>query len=142
MAQIKSMDRIDAKWKRVTSAAGAEYAEGVQNPTKDWKTETAGANAAYKAGLNKSMANDSFLKGVNAAGSDKWQKNAIAKGPDRFMQGVSLAGDAYTQGFTPYRQVIASTSLPPRGAKGDPTNINRVAVLAKALHDKKVAGGK
>lgn len=142
MAQIKSLTRISDKWQRVTAGAGQEYAEGVANPTKDWKTETQAANAAYKAGLQKSMQNDSFVKGVVAAGSDKWQKNAIEKGTTRFAQGVGLAGDAYSKGFEPYRAVIAGTTLPARGAKGDPANINRVAVLATALHAKKVAGGK
>lgn len=141
MANIKSLDRTNAKWQRVTANAGAEYEEGVKNPTRDWKTQTLGANAAYKQGVQKSIAADSFAKGVSAAGSAKWQENAIAKGPSRFAQGVTLAVDAYSTGFKPYRDVIAALTLPPRGAKGDPANINRVAVVAKALHDKKLAGG-
>lgn len=142
MANIKSMDRINSKWVRVTSGAGAEYEEGVRNPSADWQKETASANAAYKAGLQKSIAADSFLKGVNSAGTSKWQDMAIAKGPSRFTQGVALAVDAYSAGFAPYRQTIQGLTLPPRGPKGDPANINRVAVVAKALHDKKLAGGK
>jgi len=142
MANIKPLDRINAKWQRVTAASGAEYEEGVKNPTRDWKTETLAANAAYKAGLQKSIAADSFAKGVSSAGTTKWQENAVNKGPSRFAQGVQLAVDAYSTGFAPYRQVIQSLTLPPRGAKGDPSNINRVAVVAKALHDKKLSGGK
>jgi hypothetical protein len=142
MANIKPLDRINAKWQRVTSAAGAEYEEGVRNPTADWKVETLKANSAYKAGLQKSISLDSFAKGVEAAGTLKWQNNAIAKGPSRFAQGVQLAVDAYSIGFAPYRQVISALTLPPRGPKGDVSNINRVAVVAKALHDKKIAGGR
>ena len=142
MADIKALDRINEKWQRVTSAAGAEYEEGVRNPRTDWKVATLKQNAAYKAGVQKSISLDSFAKGVEAVGTAKWQKNAIEKGPARFQQGVSLAGDAYTTGFAPYRQVISSLTLPPRGPKGDASNINRVAVVAKALHDKKLAGGK
>lgn len=142
MANIKALDRINAKWQRVTAAAGAEYEEGVRNPSADWKTETLKQNAAYKAGVQKSISLDSFAKGVEHAGTAKWQKNAIEKGPARFAQGVSLAVDAYSTGFAPYRQVISSLTLPPRGPKGDTSNINRVAVVAKALHDKKLAGGK
>jgi len=142
MANIKSLDRINAKWQRVTAAAGAEYEEGVRNPSADWKNETVSANAAYKAGLQKSMAADTFKKGVENAGTAKWQANAIAKGPARFAQGVTLAIDEYSAGFAPYRQVIAGLTLPPRGAKGDPSNINRVSVVAAALHAKKLAGGK
>jgi hypothetical protein len=142
MANIKALDRINAKWQRVTAGAGAEYEEGVRNPTADWKSETLKANASYKAGVQKSISLDSFAKGVDAAGTAKWQKNAIEKGPARFAQGVSLAVDAYSTGFAPYRQVISALTLPPRGPKGDASNINRVAVVAKALHDKKLAGGK
>jgi hypothetical protein len=142
MANIKALDRINAKWQRVTAAAGAEYEEGVRNPTADWKAETLKANASYKAGVQKSISLDSFAKGVDAAGTSKWQKNAIEKGPARFAQGVSLAVDAYSTGFAPYRQVISALTLPPRGPKGDASNINRVAVVAKALHDKKITGGK
>jgi len=142
MANIKPLGRIADKWTRVTSAAGAEYEEGVRNPTSDWGNETQKSNAAYKAGLQKSIAADSFLKGVVAAGTAKWQKNAIEKGPARFQQGVSLAGEAYSKGFQPFRDVIQSLTLPPRGPKGDPGNINRVSIVAKALHDKKVSGSK
>lgn len=142
MANIKPLDRINAKWQRVTSAAGAEYEDGVRNPSADWKANTLAATAAYKTGVQTSIAKDSFAKGVTAVGTAKWQANAIAKGPTRFAQGVSLAIDSYSAGFAPYRQVIQGLTLPARGPKGDPSNINRVAIVAKALHDKKLAGGK
>jgi hypothetical protein len=142
MAQIKTLERIGSKWQRVTAGAGAEYAEGVQNPSRDWAKETANANAAYKDGITRSLQNDSFAKGVAKAGTAKWQKNAVEKGPARYSQGVSLAVDDYAAGFRPYYDIIRSINLPVRGAKGDPKNINRVAVLAAALHDAKVKGVK
>lgn len=142
MAQIKSLDAIGTKWQRVTSGAQAEYEDGVKNPMKDWGKETQAANQNYKTGVQKSIANDSFLKGVTSAGTKKWQENAVSKGPARYAQGVLLAGDAYSQGFKPYRDAIQSLTLPARGPKGDPSNINRVAVIAKTLHDVKLKGGK
>jgi hypothetical protein len=142
MAQIKSLDRINAKWLRVTQASQAEYEEGVTNPSKDWGKETLAANASYKAGLAKSLSNDSFAKGVQSAGTAKWQKNAIEKGPARFAQGVQLSVDSYALGYRPYREAIQALTLTPRGPKGDATNINRVALIARTLHDLKVKGGK
>ena len=142
MANIKSLERTSSKWQRVTSGASAEYAEGVANPSKDWQKETTLATAAYKDGMQKSLANDSFAKGVAKAGTAKWQANAIAKGPARYSQGVQLGIDAYSAGFRPYYDIIRSINLPARGSKGDPKNINRVAVLAAALHDAKVKGTK
>ena len=138
MANVKSMSRISDKWKRVASGASAEYEEGVRNPRADWATETKKAEATYEEGIRASIGRKSFGKGVSKAGTDKWQSNALAKGPGRFSQGVALAQDAYEEGFSPYREVISRTPLPPRGPKGDPKNLARVAVIAKALHDEKI----
>jgi len=138
MAAIKSADRIKAKWKRVTAAAQTEYEEGIDNPRTDWATATKAAEKNYEQGVQQSISRKSFGKGVSKAGTDKWQKNAREKGPTRFTQGVNLSEDRYAEGFEPYRRVIETTSLPARGPKGDPSNINRVATIAKALHDEKL----
>lgn len=138
MANIKAMDRITAKWKRVASGAAGEYEEGVRNPRADWATEAAKAEGAYEAGIRASITRKAFGKGIKSAGTAKWQHGALAKGPGRFSEGVALAEDAYEKGFAPYRAVIERTVLPDRGAKGDPKNIARVAAIAAALHDEKI----
>jgi len=138
MPPIKSLDRIKSKWKRVTEGADAEYLEGVQNPAKDWADETQKANAAYKSGIQASLAADSFVKGVRRAGTSTWQDGAVNKGPLRFSQGVALAEQKYADGFQPYREVIQATNLPARGRRGDPKNMQRSVIMAKALHDKRV----
>ncbi len=140
MTQIKSLDRISKKWAEVTPQRQAEYIDGVQNPKADWASETSKANDSYKKGIQASLANDSFKKGVEKAGTSKWQEKTLSKGPSRWAQGVADSRSDYEAGFAPFREVIANTQLPPRGPKGDPANINRVAVLAKALHARKVAG--
>jgi hypothetical protein len=141
MAEIKDLSRIGAKWKRVASGAAVEYEEGVKNPKRDWAKATAAAEPAYTQGITAALSRKAFGKGVNKAGTAKWQENAIKKGPGRYSEGVNLAEDAYITGFGPYREIIARTTLPARGARGDPKNINRVAVLAKALHDHKISAG-
>ena len=138
MPAIKSMDKISQKWARAASTATPEYEEGVNNPRKDWSTETQKANDAYKAGITKSISEDRFKKGVARAGTSKWQTNAIIKGVPRWAAGIAGSQPAYEEGFKPYADVIARTQLPARGPKGDPANINRVAIMAKALHDEKV----
>lgn len=132
------MDKISAKWARAASTATPEYLEGVQNPRKDWSTETQKSAPAYKAGITKSLQNDSFKKGVARAGTSKWQTNALSKGVDRWAAGIAGSQPAYEEGFAPYAQIISRIQLPPRGPKGDPNNIQRVAIIAKALNDEKV----
>lgn len=139
MAQIKDLNEIKEKWQRRAGSAGGEYQEGVQNPKKDWAEETAKAEGNYEQGIQKSISRKAFGKGVRRAGTSKWQRNAIEKGPSRYSQGVAQAGQAYADGFAPFAQTIANTNLPDRGPKGDPKNIQRVAVMAKALHDKKIS---
>ena len=137
MAAIKDLSRISQKWTRVTSGATQEYTEGIQNPRSDWAANTMKASDAWKQGVQQAASQNRFAKGVRKAGNQTWQQAAIEKGPARFSQGVQLAGDKYEAGFAPYRETISGLQLPPRGPKGDPANIQRVAVVAKALHDKK-----
>lgn len=140
MAKIKSAAEIAEKYARVTPGRSADYADGVANPKVDWKTATQGAEDAWSQGVQQAAAERRFGKGVARVGTEKWQRNAVGKGAQRWGPGVSAAKDDYEAGFSPYADVIRSTSLPPRGPKGDPRNIERVTKLAMALHAKKVSG--
>lgn len=138
MAEIKDLNASADKWQRVSSGAAREYEEGVKNPRKDWAANTAASESAYEQGVTQAISRKSFGKGVAAAGTAKWQQGAIDKGTKRWGPGIALAGDAYRRGFAPYQEVISRTTLPPRGPKGDPGNIQRVIVMAEALHNEKL----
>ena len=137
MPKVKSIGEIAGKWSRVTPQRAADYEAGVKNPVKDWATETAKAADAYKAGVTQAITQDRFKKGVIAAGTEKWKEKAISVGPARFQQGVQIAAPQFEKGFARYRDVIEKTQLPPRFAKGDPRNIDRVRVMAAALAEAK-----
>lgn len=136
--KIRSMADIAAKWTRVTPERSEDYKLGVENPKKDWKTGASGGKEAFKAAMQKVIAEDRQNKGVMKSSTDYWKEKALALGVQRFSQGVAVAGPAYTSGFDPYRTVIEGLSLPARYAKGDPRNIERVRVIAAALHAKKI----
>ena len=137
MAGIRPIDKVANKWGEVTPLRASQYADGVQNPRRDWATSAGAANATYARAVTVAAQAGRYGAGVKKAGSDKWQKKALSKGPNRFSEGVMLGKADFQEGFAPYHEVIARTELPPRGPKGDPANINRVAVIAKALSDKK-----
>ncbi|GAH74924.1 unnamed protein product [marine sediment metagenome] len=137
---IASSSEIAAKWARVTPERTADFAAGVAAPRRDWKAETMAAEARYKEGVTKAAAEGRFGKGVAAAGTDKWKRKVTTIGVDRFGPGVMAAGTDYEAGFSPYRDTIAATTLPERYSTGDPRNIKRVEVIAKALHDRKLRG--
>lgn len=138
MPAVKSLDRISQKWARVAAQSQTEYEEGVKNPRVDWAEATRAAEGNYERGVQGSIQRKSFGKGVAKAGTAKWQSMTLAKGPSRWANGIQVSLAAYESGFAPFREVIQRTSLPPRGPKGDPKNIQRVAVLADALHKEKL----
>lgn len=138
MAAIKPLDRSMEKWKRQSAVSQVEFEAGVNNPRSDWMTQTQAAEQNYEAGVTAAIGRKAFSKGVAKAGTAKWQQNTIVKGSPRWAQGINLSGPAYAEGFKPYHDVISALSLPKRGPKGDPGNIQRVAIIAKALHDKKI----
>lgn len=141
MANIKDMSRITDKWKRASAAATQDYQQGVEQSQIDWAAVTAAAEPAYKTGVTAAMGRGAFGKGVRAAGTAKWKSRTIAIGPGRWASGIAASEDLYAKAFEPYRQVIAALNLPARAEKGNPSNIQRVAVIAKALHDKKTQIG-
>ena len=140
MPQIRSTADIAEKFSRVTPMRTEDYKQGIENPKKDWEAETFKAEGAYKEGIAAAIARGAFGKGVKEAGSAKWKENTLAKGVDRWGPGVSMAGPSYEKGFAPYRDTIERTNLPPRYAKGDPRNFERVKAIGLALHKKKISG--
>jgi len=139
MADIKDTATSATKWARVSAAAQGEYEAGVRAPRRDWMAATLAAESAHTAGMQAALADKRFAKGVKKSGTANWQQNAIEKGPSRYAQGVQLAAGKYESGFKPYADVIKRLVLPTRGPKGDPANIQRVSVVATALHNAKVA---
>lgn len=140
MAKIRSISDIADKYARVTPARSVDYSDGVKAPKIDWKTATLEAEENWGAGVTAAIGAKSFGRGVSRAGTEKWQRKAVEVGVPRWGPGVMAARPDYEAGFAPYVDVIRATTLPPRGPKGDPRNIERVTKIAMALHAKKVAG--
>ena len=140
MAEIRSAEEQASKWANVTPGRSAEYQKGVQAPKRDWGTATKAALEAYKAGLTASVAKGSWLKGVTRAGTGKWQANSVSKGVQRWGPGVQLAQDDYQRAIGPYNEAIRRTTLPPRFARRDPRNLERVRVIVEALVKTKEIG--
>lgn len=133
MAAIATSSQIAAKWARVTPLRATDYEDGIRNPRVDWAAATGAASDAWKAEIQQAIAQDSFRKGVAAAGTATWQANAISKGPARWQQGVAAGAGNYESGFAPYRDAIERLTLPPRFAKRDPRNLDRVKAIVDAL---------
>lgn len=138
MAEVKDTEQIAEKWARVTPQRTEDYAQGIQNPRRDWKGSTVAAASSWGQAVSQAVTDKRFEKGVAKAGSEKWQSKAASKGTERWGPGVSGSRGDYEEGFAPFREAIARVVLPPRFPAGDPRNIERVRVIASALRKAKL----
>jgi len=139
LAFIRTIDQISKKFARVTPGRTEDYRQGVENPRKDWATATGASESAYEAGVQTAITAKRFGKGVKKAGSQTWQQGAIQKGTQRWGPGVALSEEKYARNFAPFRDAIERTTLPPRFARRDPRNLERVKAVVNALTKAKEA---
>lgn len=124
-----------AKWRQRAGMAADAYKSGVLTPRADWQQATAAAESNYTQGVQEAIAAGRFGRGVNRADAKTaYLKGVTTKGPSRFVEGVQQSGDAYDKGFAPYKAAIQALTLSPRGRRGDPANLQRVAEVASTLN--------
>jgi hypothetical protein len=129
----------DKRWVDRASVATEDYKSGILNPRTDWAQATKGAAENWAKGIQQAVSNGSFSKGVQKAGSQKQQQKSVGKGAQRYAAGVAEGQSDYAAAIAPYLQIIESTTLPPRGPKGDPRNLDRVKAITVALRGKKLS---
>lgn len=138
MPKIRSTATIAEKYGRVTPGKAAELEVGLRNPKKVWVDEAGAAAPAWAAGVSDAVARGAFAKGVAQAGQAAYIDPALKLGVGRYAAGVRFGITKYGKNFAPFRDVIEGVTLPPRGPTGDPANIDRVRLIAAALHDAKI----
>jgi hypothetical protein len=126
------------KWRQRAQAAQQDYVEGVRRPRRRWLEATQSAQNAWAQGVQQALADGRWVRAINTDAEALWRARAENVGPQRYAQGIQTSGDRYERNFAPYRQVIESIQLPDRGPVGDPGNIQRVAIIAAALHEAKL----
>jgi len=131
---------IAEKYARVTPQRATDYADGVRTTPVDWAKATQAAAAAYAAGVQAAIGRKGFEKGVAAAGTEKWRAKAADLGAQRWGPGITAGAGDYAKGFSPYADVLAKLTLPPRFPTGDPRNFQRVQAIGDALFKKRTSG--
>ena len=140
MPATKALSQVVDKWKRRAAQAAPDYSAGVKSPKTDWATATASSESNYEQGIQDSISRKAFSGGVQRAGTQKWQRKAIAVGAQRFGSGVAAASPEYQEQMQGVLSTIESVTLPPRGPKGDPRNYQRSQAIGEALHSAKTGG--
>jgi hypothetical protein len=62
--------------------------------------------------------------------------------PERWVDRARASQHAYLEGWLPYRAVLESLNLPPRGKRGSKRNRERQRIVVEALRREKLRLGK
>jgi len=133
MIKIKPIDQIVNRWVAGVKGASAAYQFGVQNPERDWADSTAAASSQWFQGVQAAHQTGRFESKVRQAGTSRWKNRTLTKGVQMWPIAVAAAEGDYRVGYTPFRDAIASGTLPPRYAKRDPRNMARVDAICQIM---------
>lgn len=136
--KVKSAADAAAKFVANAQNAAPAYGKGVAGAGTTWQANTAAASENWKQGVQQAASQDRFAAGITNASQQKYQTRASGVGTQRYPTGVAQAGPAYTTAVQPYLTTLQNLTLPPRGVRGSPNNIQRVAVIAAALRGQKL----
>lgn len=136
--KVKDAATSAAKWSQNAQNAVGSYKAGVQAPKNPWQASTVAAAQTYATAVTQAVSDGRFSKGVQNAGDGKWQTNSVNKGGVRYGPGVQASQNAYQTNIAPVLSTLSSITLPPRGPKGDPNNVQRVTAIATALRAQKL----
>lgn len=137
--EVKDVSASVEKWASRAAAASGLYAEEAEKKADKWVKNAQGAQGNYQQGISAAGVPMRFARGVAKAGSAKFARMIREKGSGRYSAGVSIGKEEYKSDVEPFFSTLAALTLSPRKMRGDPSNLNRVSEVAKALNAKRLA---
>lgn len=141
MPATKSIADTVSKWQARSGVATNDYAQGVSAGNVDWAGPAAAASDTWSTAVQEAIGRNAFANGVQRVGNQRWQQRARDVGAQRFAPGVAASVDRFRESMTPVLATIQSVQLPPRGPRGSAGNLQRVQVIADALHQARLQRG-
>ena len=92
-----SASEMTARWTAGIDAAGDNYVRGVQAPRANFKTAALANKDAWKAGINKAVAEDAFAKGMQNVNEDEAIAIAVAVGSQGWANGAKARTGKHTR---------------------------------------------
>lgn len=119
------------KWSSVSATRSGDYTKGVEGGGQAWQEGVNMAESTWAEGVQGAIGRGGYSKGVSGKAS-KYVQRASTLGSQRWTTGIQASGDAYQRGVAPIFNAIGNVTLPPRGARGNPSNILRVQAVNEA----------
>lgn len=136
--KVKPTSDVAEKWRDVTPGRSAYYEKYAVPAGDTWAANTKAAAATFKQAIQAADIDKRFSGGVTRVGGAKYSRKVKDVGVSRFGPGVAAAAPDYETGVTPFLDEISKITLPPRKPRGDPANLDRVSIIAKALAAKRL----
>lgn len=137
--KVKDVTTTAEKWTRVTPQRSGDYIAAAQVAGDDWEKNTIAAAAAFRAAVTAANIDKMFIGGVKRTGADKYNRKVKAVGETRFSQGIAAGAEDYEKGVTPFLDLMRGLTLPDRAPRGSETNLERVRVIMRENHKKRLA---
>lgn len=137
---MKNASQSALKWAQRAGSASADYENGVMTTSKDQATSAIAAAGLYQQGVTEAISRGAFQKGLQKSGKAGWQKGVQEKGAQNFATGVMApsAQSGYATESARFDGARNAAASSPRGPKGSPANLQRVALVANALRAVKI----
>lgn len=136
---MKNAQSVAEKFVNRAGAATEDYKKGVAETTKSQSGRAIAAESIYQSQLQASFSRKAFSKGLSKSGDAGWKAGVAEKGGDRFGPGVAGSAQKYATNSGKFDAARASADSMPRGAKGSPSNLARVAKVVSELRSVKLA---
>jgi hypothetical protein len=123
------------RWAEGASAASSRYGEGARETTKDQASAAIAAAPLYQQGITESIAQGRYQKGLGKSGKAGWLRGVEEKGAANYGVGVTSpsAVQRYTSESGRFDGARNAASAMPRGPKGSPQNLQRVATVVNGM---------
>lgn len=135
---LRPLEKIVEKWGKRSTAAASDFRVGVETPLEDWQKKSVGAKEAWRTGVTEAAGRDAYGVAVGKTPTTFWQKRTIELGVPRYPDGVGKSVDVYKDKFAPFYKTLSELTLPDRGPRGDPRNLERVKTITEALRNVKI----
>jgi len=136
--KVKDPNTVATKWSTRAQGAVNDYKAGAASPKSSQSASAIAAAPLWQQAVQSPAALASFTSGLQKSGDQGWLNGVNNKGAARYAGGITAGVNKFTTNITPFLQVIAGLSLPAKGLRGSAQNIQRVAVIAQALHQLKL----
>lgn len=118
--------------------ATERYREGVRNPRANFKEEALKAKGAWKDGVTKAIAEDSFAKGINQVNADDAIELAATIGADSLAAGVAARAKKIEEKATKMRPLMSAVIQQVRSMPADTEAQRDARVLAQIKGSREV----